>query len=744
MRYRRQSLRFLLAAAAFAASAAAPSRPVVIEESQWLERPQAGWTFFGESVAIDGDWALATAIYSATRTYEYPYQQMALLYRRSGSVWVFDRVLVNDTTDAVNWNYPYVAMKNGLAAVSTTPLRVFQRNGEAWTALPHPFSSRPDHASWANGRTRIDGTTVASIAGRCRYSAITSDRIAGQWTAPRLVAGNSRTCTLSNYASSLDVDGNRLVFTGPQEHSESPPSETRIYRRNAPGEAWQLDARLPVADFGFAVALRGEELFVGSWDPLGNEIYRRGAGGWALTGHLPTLAGFGPYFDGARHFGKDGEFILTSTSLFDGLPPGIAVYRRDAGGRYRHLAQLASSRGDWLGPVAEISGRQIVVGGFDPNNPDLGRLYFFELPEDLAAPPVLTDDFEDGNATGWTMPAGAFSVVRRGPSFVLRQSDSIGSAVAVLAASNRANQAAQADLRPIVLNGTASFGLATRYLDSANHYAAVLSGQGGVVELRRVRTGETVVLASRPLAVSQGGRYRVRLESIGSRHRLYVNGQRLFDVLDGALDRGRVAVITAGASTDIDNVLVTHAHRTPLYTSNLDVNYDCDQFVGERYLRQSGSPQWDCTDYELGHLRQTSLTGIARAAIGPVTDDQVVESRMQLEQFAPDGTADKWLGVMTRYTDENNYYYFVLRSSKMMSLRKLVDGAIVELGRAGFTLGTGSWHTFRLEAVGNRLRGYVNGQLLIQAVDSSHPRGVSGIATYRAAAHFDYLRVVQP
>ena len=117
---------------------------------------------------------------------------------------------------------------------------------------------------------------------------------------------------------------------------------------------------------------------------------------------------------------------------------------------------------------------------------------------------------------------------------------------------------------------------------------------------------------------------------------------------------------------------------------------------------------------------------------------------MQLVEFAAEGTADKWLGVMTRYTDENNYYYFVLRSSKVMSLRKLVDGAIVELGRAGFTLGTGGWHTFRLDAVGNHLRAYVNGQLLIQAVDSAHPRGISGIATYRTSARFDYLRVVQP
>lgn len=748
----RHSFSFIGASAAvLALCAMAQARPVVVEESQWLEAPDSSYSYFAQSVAIDRDWALATALKSDDGSFNYPYRQLALLYRRTGNVWAFDRVLVDDSTEAVTWNDPKVAMKEGLASVSTTPLRAFRLSGNHWTALPNPFPATPDQASWANGLTRIDGTTLASIAGRCRFSAITAEfqpaNADDSWSTPRLVAGNNRICTLANYSGSMDIEGNRLVFTNPQEDSVYPPTQLRIYRRAAAGQPWSLEDTLPTGEYGFGVALAGpaaEDLLVGSWNPFGNDIYRRGANGWAHAGHLPTLRGFSAQHDGATHFGTGGEFVLVSNARFDELPAGIAVYRRGANGAYEHVAQLASSRGDELGPVAEISGRTVIVSGWSRDLSDLGRLYFFELPTDLSAPELLDVNFEDGSAAGWTLESGTMAVIRRGPSRVLRQSDASGPGAAVLAASSMTNQSVKADIQPVNFSGKDAWaGLATRYINAKNHYSVALVYPGQIA-LRRTRAGRMSTLASASLAVGAARRYSLRLESIGSRHRVYVNGQRLFDVLDTQLDQGRVAMLTSNASADFDNVIVTPSHRTPLYQADIADGSACEQFVREQELRASGLPEWDCSDYEAGYLRQTSVEGVARAAIGPVTDDQVVESRMQLEFFSESGEGDKWLGIMTRYTDEDNYYYFVLRSSKALSLRKLVDGEIVELGRANFLLPSDAWLTLKLEAVGDRLRAYVNGQLVIQAEDSAHPAGISGIVTWRAAARFDYLRVAQP
>jgi hypothetical protein len=408
------------------------------------------------------------------------------------------------------------------------------------------------------------------------------------------------------------------------------------------------------------------------------------------------------------------------------------------------VALLTSSRGDALGPEVAISGRTVIAGGWSLEAPDRGSLYFFDLPDDLSPPATMQDDFEDGDAAGWTMDSGTMSVARRGPSRVLRQVSTSGTATAVLAASNMTNQSVQADFRPIdFADGDRWFGVATHYVNAANHYYVALRS-GGFVTFRRVQAGRHVTLANRVFPVTPGHRYRLRLESIGSRHRVYVNEQRLVDVFDDVLVAGRAAVFTQGASADIDNVVVTPNHRTPLYEAEIPNGVACEEFVSERLLRQTGAPEWDCTDFEGGYVRQASLEGVARAAIGPVTDDQAVESRMQLEDFANTGGEDQWIGVMTRYTDENNYYYFSLRSSKGMALRKLVDGQIVELASAGFTLGIADWHVFRLEAIGDRVRAYIDGQLLLEARDTSHPTGISGIVTYRASARFDYLRVVQP
>jgi hypothetical protein len=91
---------------------------------------------------------------------------------------------------------------------------------------------------------------------------------------------------------------------------------------------------------------------------------------------------------------------------------------------------------------------------------------------------------------------------------------------------------------------------------------------------------------------------------------------------------------------------------------------------------------------------------------------------------------------MARYTDASNYYYLSLRSSNELSLRKLVNGSITVLGTVPFTVTPGQPYALRLEAVGTKLRAYVNGEMLLEANDTSHASGRYGVLTYRAAATF--------
>jgi hypothetical protein len=239
------------------------------------------------------------------------------------------------------------------------------------------------------------------------------------------------------------------------------------------------------------------------------------------------------------------------------------------------------------------------------------------------------------------------------------------------------------------------------------------------------------------------GNYRVRLESVGSKHRVFVNGVELLAAFDSELDQGRAALLTYRTAADFDNVMVTPGVRTTIYSSDIVNGSECRALTTQPELRVTGSPQWDCTVYTAPYVRQTSNAGAVRAALGPDVADQVVESRVLAESFAGAGTAE-WLGVVTRYSDERNFYFLALRSSDVVVLGRVVDGVITEIDTAEYAMSPGAWYALRLEAVGDKLRGYVNGVMRVEATDGAHRSGLSGIATERTAARFDYFRVHQP
>src|SRR5687767_5647945 len=108
------------------------------------------------------------------------------------------------------------------------------------------------------------------------------------------------------------------------------------------------------------------------------------------------------------------------------------------------------------------------------------------------------------------------------------------------------------------------------------------------------------------------------------------------------------------------------------------------------------------------------------------------------------GADDPWVGVMARYNNAGNYVYVSLRRSSTVTLRKLVDGSILQLGSAVLNVTPNTWYTVRLEAIGSRLRTYVNGRLVLEATDAQPVIGRVGLVTYRTAADFDDIRAVVP
>jgi hypothetical protein len=275
--------------------------------------------------------------------------------------------------------------------------------------------------------------------------------------------------------------------------------------------------------------------------------------------------------------------------------------------------------------------------------------------------------------------------------------------------------------------------------DTSNYYYVKVDG-AGLVTLRRKAAGVITTLASARAAIALNRPYRLRLESIGTRHRVYVDGIPLLDVDDAKLGSGRAALLTQRSSADFDNVVASPSPATVIYAR------DFTSTGGPTDLWAfSGIGLWTPVQTGEEHVfAQSSVAGVARAVAGVPTDDQSVDVRARPTTFAGTGGGERWFGVMARYVDDANYYYLTVLNTNTVSLRKLTDGAVTELDTFSMPVTLGAWYRLRLEVVGRQIRGYVNGFLVTEATDSTHPRGAAGPITNRAAVDFDDYRAIQP
>ncbi len=135
----------------------------------------------------------------------------------------------------------------------------------------------------------------------------------------------------------------------------------------------------------------------------------------------------------------------------------INVFRKSAGGPYEHVATLVSSDGGSLGNFG-ISSRRVMANCGN-------EACYFELPASFSQPAPVQHTFAGATPTGWSTSAGsAFSIVQRGMSRVLRQSDTASPAThaAVLDASDWTNQSVQADVRLLAFAGSGSWTVSRR------------------------------------------------------------------------------------------------------------------------------------------------------------------------------------------------------------------------------------------------------------------------------------------
>lgn len=474
---------------------------------------------------------------------------------------------------------------------------------------------------------------------------------------------------------------------------------------------------------GFSLArvmISGNTALIDDW-----VFTRDSTGQWVNTARVPTVLALDD--DETRLLGKFVPFRYA------------ALYRRNTAGAWPVRAELAASDAGQLTAARIDIGRALIASY--PNK----VAYLFETTESLDRPDLQQDDFQDGDAIGWTTtPGSLFAVASTGSARFYRQSSVAGNATALWQGAVTNDQAIQADITPRAFDGADRwFGLVTRYTDINNYYY-VTARSGGGIQLKRIVAGAFTTLGSASLPVAIGTTQRIRLEAIGDHIRVLVNDRPVIRVRNSSLSGGVPGLVTFKARADFDNVVV---NANPAYLAAAD-NFETQFFgweiVAGNWSRVSVNGSWVQRQSDLSGGARMLMPGAGATQIYYGTfGDQIVQADLRPTAFS--GT-DRWVGLIARYRDEANYYYVTLRNTGSLDIRRLVNGSIQTLATVPFTVQPNVNYRVRFEAIGTRLRVYVNGTLRAEATDASLTRAVSsaGVATFKAALDVDNFSVVQP
>jgi hypothetical protein len=740
----------LASVAAFGVAGFVHAHPLVIEESSRIAPPPGVETLRGQ-VALDGNEAVALDFFSYLDEGGEDYWTItsAHLYRRNGTTWTYVRKLAEGLDHSADdaTNLEPIAMKDGVLALAFEPMYIFERENGTWVqkligAPPGQPSVYHEPAS----EVRVAARRIFLGSGSWGGSIFGKDAATGNWVDQAFLYAESSGDNDNARGADIDLSPNWAVVASPYNSEQLPAPATHVFQRM--GTSWPLHARLvpePGHTFG-DIAIRDNELFIGDYARFGAGVWRRNfSNEWVRADSLRTAIDFtipGPYSDFSYFDAivKSDQYVFQRRWNADRGAFVVNVFQADGGsGPYRHVAILAAKDGIDLGESISVCGRGVLVGGW--SGP-----YYFELPQSFAQPALFHDTFATGNGLGWTsLPGSQFAVVQSGNTRVFRQASTAGDAGAVLDAYDWTNQSIQAEVKPTAVNGSNRWvGLATRRSDASNYYYVTLRSSG-IIQLKRNQGGVVATLDGASLPWTLNRTYRLRLESVGTLHRVYVDGNLVLEAWDDALSHGRAALLSYRAAADYDNVIVSPFLTQTIYADGSGNASLPPTFQPEPWTYAgSGQWSWQYEDANI-HFKQTSTTAQARAVVGPeqiVNTDQIVEARMRPRAF--NATGSPWFGLMARYNDPDNNVYVSLRSSNTLTLRKVQNGSIVQLGSAVLTVTPNTWYTVRLEAVGSRLRAYVNGRLVLEATDPQPVIGRVGVVTYRAAADYDDIRAVIP
>jgi beta-galactosidase len=169
------------------------------------------------------------------------------------------------------------------------------------------------------------------------------------------------------------------------------------------------------------------------------------------------------------------------------------------------------------------------------------------------APPLLADDFNDGNADGWTAVSGTWTV----SAGEYLQTDTSGYGISVAGNAAWTDYALRARIKNVA-SGDRNIGLIVRYQDSFNYYFACYERSVGVWRLyKRVGAKNTQLGTDYAQSWADNAYKQVALSAGGGSLVLSVGDTNLISVSDNTFPTGKIGLRTYLNGGAFDDLRVT-------------------------------------------------------------------------------------------------------------------------------------------------------------------------------------------
>jgi hypothetical protein len=106
--------------------------------------------------------------------------------------------------------------------------------------------------------------------------------------------------------------------------------------------------------------------------------------------------------------------------------------------------------------------------------------------------------------------------------------------------------------------------------------------------------------------------------------------------------------------------------------------------------------------------------------------------------------SDRWAGLAVRYLDDANYYYVTVRSSGVLALKRMRNGAFTTMAQKALPIVAGRSYHVSLQAFGTLIMVRVDGKEFIWSGESQQiPHGSAALLGYRTAVDYDNVVAAQ-